>query len=616
MRRAIVIETSAKAEAKLVCFLRLLGIEWESLTSEELLGRHGPEILAARDIEACLIASGEGLRELKSALDRRKIPAPSVGRAFVGTLFHSLDQSPALLRALEGFFSRCRIEVPKHTSGHVRYHVSDKYPEMCGPLSGLSFAPTEESGCGIEFESGDGVANTIISAAEVSLLTRVSQGSHEVFIASSPEILDLTEPVSKNIDYRTCFSRIVPILVALRRLFRDSCWAPEAYYANIIIDDPPLWPRYGYFDLRELAALVDRTKCACTIAMIPWNYRRSIQRAVSLTASRRPNLGVCVHGCNHTGAEFSCQDRPRLRGMLLTARQRLDAHHTSTGLPYQPVMVFPQGVFSVEAMSCLRAEGYLAAVNTEVADCWRQARVTLRDLLAPAVLCYDGTPLFTRRNPADGPVNFAVDSFLGKPCLVVLHHDFFKGGIKNLEELVSTFSNLHPKMSWDSLENIVKGCALSKRTVDGRKTVRIFTNQARIRVEEGEGEGLTLVKREAADDKISRVKVNGRAVGFTLQNGAITLAAQPPVHRMLYVNIETTQSPAVRVTEDSLREKAHVAVRRYLCEFRDNYLSKSEMLTRWARAVAKPHADLSRRTQRRSRNQHGIKDCATDFADS
>jgi hypothetical protein len=258
----------------------------------------------------------------------------------------------------------------------------------------------------------------------------------------------------------------------------------------------------------------------------------------------------------------------------------MDAHQRYTSLPYQPVMVFPQGVFSVEAMSSLRAEGYLAAVNTEVADCWRQARVTLQDLLAPAVLRYDSTPLFTRRKPADGAVNFAVDAFLGKPCLVVLHHDFFKGGIKNLEELVATLTNFHPRMSWDSLENIVKGCALSRRTADGRKTVRIFANQARIRVEEGEDEGLTLVKREAADDKISRVKLDGRAVNFTLQNGFLTLVVKPPVRPMLYVNIETTQSPAVRVSKDSLREKARVAVRRYLCEFRDNYLSKSERLSR------------------------------------
>jgi hypothetical protein len=529
LRRAIVIRTTAKAEERLACFLSLLGIEWEALTAEALLSRHGSEILAGREIQACLIVSGECLADLKSELDKRQIPGPVMSRAFAGSLFHSFGQSPASLRALGDFLSGAKIAAPKLSSGQSRYRVTDKYPEMCGALSGLSFVSTEIDGDrGIEFESGSAVADTIISIDEASVLTRVCQGPAEAFVASGAEILDLREPISTNIDFRECFSRIVPILIALRHLFRASCWAPEIHYANIVIDDPPLWPRYGHLEMRELAALVDRTGCACTIAMIPWNYRRSDRRIVSLFASRQPRLGLCVHGCDHTAAEFGSQDREKLTGKLLIAWRRMEAHQQHTGLRSQPVMVFPQGVFSVEAMNSLGPGGYLAAVNTEVADYQRQARVTLQDLLNPALLCYDGSPLFTRRRPGAGTVNFAVDSFLGKPCLVVLHHDFFKGGIKSLEELVRSFANFRPQLSWDSLENIVKGCALSKREADGQKTVRSFANRAVL-----------------------------------------------------------AESPAVQVSEDSVGEKARVAVRRYLCEIRDNYGAKSETLLRCARSVAR-----------------------------
>jgi hypothetical protein len=211
----------------------------------------------------------------------------------------------------------------------------------------------------------------------------------------------------------------------------------------------------------------------------------------------------------------------------------------------------------------------------------------LQDLLDPAVLRYDGPPLFTRRRPGDGPVNFAVDSFLGKPCLVVLHHDFFKGGIKNLEELVRTFTNFHPELSWDSLENIVKGCALSKRGADGRRTIRIFANQAVIRVGQARGEELTVEKRDVDQDKISRVELDHRVVDVSFENGFLKLVLEPPTDRMVSVSIVTAESPAVRVTEDSVGEKTRVAMRRYLCEFRDNYLAKSETLWRCARGVAK-----------------------------
>lgn len=570
----------------MACFLRLLGIEWEAISAEDLLNKHRLEILAGTEIQACLMVCGEGLRELNSELNKHQIPAGMLSRAFAGSLFHSFHQDPASLRALEGFLNNAKIVVPNTSSGALRYSVSDKYPDICGALSGLSFRPDEKvADFGIELEVRDEIAETVISIDEASLLTRVRQGSREVFIASSPEILDLQERTSTNIDFRACFSKVVPILIALRHLFRGSCWTPEAHYANIVIDDPPMWPKYGHLDLRELAALVDRTGCACTIAMIPWYYRRSDPRVVKLFASRQPHLEVCVHGCNHTAAEFGCQDPQKLSGMLLTARHRMDVHQQNTGLSYQPVMVFPQGIFSVEAMSSLRTGGYLAAVNTEVADHSNQGHVSLQDLLDPAVLCYDEFPLFTRRNPEDGALNFAVDSFLGKPCLVVLHHDFFKGGMKNLEELVLSFATFRPQLSWDSLENIAKGCALGKRETDGRKTIKIFADRAVIRV--GQVEALDVIKKEAGNYKVSRVEVDDRSVDFSIENGFLTLKVEPPTSQTVSVNIVRAESRAVQANEDSVGEKARVAMRRYLCDFRANYLSKSELLLRSARYVAK-----------------------------
>ncbi|MBV9130469.1 MAG: hypothetical protein JO298_08785 [Verrucomicrobia bacterium] len=586
LRRAVVIRTASGADQRVACFLTLLGIEWEALTAEALVSRHSFEMLAEREIQACLIVCGEGQRDLKSELDKRQIPASMLGRTFTGILFHSFDRSPASLRALEAFLNDAKIAAPKLSSENLRYRVSDKHPDMCGALSGLSFRPIERAAdCGIELELRSGIVDSVVSIGEASLLTYVGQRSRETFISSSPEILDLQEPASTNVDFRACFSKVVPILIALRYLFRGSCWTPEVRYANIVIDDPPLWPRYGHLDLRKLAALVDRTGCACTIAMIPWNYRRSDPRAVSLVANRQPHLGVCVHGCNHTSGEFRYHDPERLAGILFTTRRRMDAHQQDTGLPYQSVMVFPQGIFSVEAMSCLRTGGYLAAVNTEVADCSHEARVSLQDLLDPAVLCYDEFPLFTRRKPEDGALNFAVDSFLGKPCLVVLHHDFFKGGMKKLEELVLNFRNFHPELSWDSLENIVKGCAVSKREADGRKTMKIFANRALIRV--GQSEELNVLKKEAHNHRISRVELDDRSVDFSLEEGFLKVKLTSPKGQTVSISIVPAENPAAPATEDPSGQKARVAMRRYMCDFRDNYLAKSETLLRCARGVVK-----------------------------
>jgi hypothetical protein len=272
-----------------------------------------------------------------------------------------------------------------------------------------------------------------------------------------------------------------------------------------------------------------------------------------------------------------------LMSMLLTARRRMEAHLGRTSLPHQTVMVFPQGVFSIEAMDCLRRAGYLAAANTEVADCRSQGHLTLQDLLQPAVSCYEGSPLFARRRPDDGIVNFAVDSFLGKPCLVVLHHDFFKGGVKKLEEFVNALANINPKLSWSNLENIVHRCTMSRRGADGRKIIRIFADRAAIQV----NEQLTVVKREPDAEKIRGVNIDGELVDFWFEDGFLKWNLEPSANRPIWVNIATAEGPAPGVVEDSLREKARIALRRYLCEFRDNSLAQSEILLRTVHRVTR-----------------------------
>jgi hypothetical protein len=568
----------------MVSFLNLLGIKQEVLTVEGFVGRYGLAILASKEIQASLILSGEGLRALRSEVEKCNIPPASIGKEFTGSLIHSLDRSPACLQAIEDFFDGASVVAQKIPAEHCRYRISAKYPEICGALSGLSFEFSETGvDGGVDFEWRDGFADRVVSIDEVSVLTYARQGLRELFVASSGEILDIQESVSKAIDFRTCFSKVVPILIALRHLFRGSCWTPEAHYANIIIDDPPLWLRYGHLELAQLADLTDRTGCACTIAMIPWNYRRSHRRAVNLVATRQPRLGVCIHGCNHTGAEFGCQDRERLMTMLSTAKRRMDAHQRSTRFPHQSVMVFPQGVFSIEAMECLRSAGYLAAANTEVSDYWGQGHLTLRDLLQPAVCCYEGPPLFSRRRPDAGAINFAVDSFLGKPCLVVLHHDFFKGGVQKLEEVVEDLASFNPRLDWDNLENIVDHSAVSRRETDGRKTVRIFGDRAVIRA----SEQLTVIKRETDGNKIRSVNIDDESVDFWFEDGFLKWNLEPRTNGAVSTKIVTAESPIAHSTEDSLVEKTRIAVRRYLSEFRDNYPAQSGPFLRSARGIAR-----------------------------
>jgi len=88
------------------------------------------------------------------------------------------------------------------------------------------------------------------------------------------------------------------------------------------------------------------------------------------------------------------------------------------------VMVFPQGKFSSVSLGILKSHNYLAAVNSTSMpyDLPDSHGLTLADLLAPAVSRYGDFPLFMRRYPGN-LADFAFDLFLGKPALLVEHHD-------------------------------------------------------------------------------------------------------------------------------------------------------------------------------------------------
>ena len=134
--------------------------------------------------------------------------------------------------------------------------------------------------------------------------------------------------------------------------------------ACLIIDDPLLKPRYGCLDYRRLLEAMKEHNFFTEIAFIPWNYKRSDAKTVRLFAENPDYFGICVHGCNHTYNEFGGSNYQELSALSATALWRMEQHKRLTGLPYDPVMVFPQGLFSSVAMQALKDQGFFAAFNS------------------------------------------------------------------------------------------------------------------------------------------------------------------------------------------------------------------------------------------------------------
>jgi hypothetical protein len=221
--------------------------------------------------------------------------------------------------------------------------------------------------------------------------------------------------------------------------------------ACLILDDPLLRPRYGCLDYAKLLQEMKEHRFFTEIAFIPWNWRRSDPKTVGLLADNADYYGVCVHGCNHTGSEFGGGDYQTLSALSSTALWRMEQHKRLTGLPYDPVMAFPQGLFSSVAIRALKDQGYHAAFNSTL-------RSTDGDELSaieyrrPATRIYHDFPLFLRRYPKNKS-DFLQDIASRRPIIIVEHHGAFKNGYKTMTDFIDWVNGLG-NIKWRSLSFI------------------------------------------------------------------------------------------------------------------------------------------------------------------
>lgn len=223
--------------------------------------------------------------------------------------------------------------------------------------------------------------------------------------------------------------------------------------ACLIIDDPLLTPSYGYLNYEKLLAEMKEHRFFTEIAFIPMNFKRSDPDIVRLIADNPEYFALCVHGCNHSGSEFCKGSLETLQALATTALWRMERHRELTGLAYDPVMVFPRGQFSKEALRALAECGYEAAFNSTLRTTSGE-QPPPEDFRRPATTAYHDFPLFLRRDP-DELDALSQDIEAGRPALLVAHHGDFEEGYKTITDTVD-WINSHGNVKWTSLAEITR----------------------------------------------------------------------------------------------------------------------------------------------------------------
>lgn len=572
-------------------------LSWKTVTSSDRNARKIAEFFGA-DVEAvCLTACDESIKRSVPACDALIVHIETLGRlaaelgsatAYVSTLTdsarhvfvygcESTEHENSILEILSSG-SLSAIEPLSATDAEFR--VVDARPEWSGPFTGLSVG-TASRGRDACFVDGapHQEKSVLIQLAGRTFFAHINRGESDLFFSACGELADLDTTISGKVNLLQWFSRLVPLMMFLKKALGNRIWHSEYDQACIIIDDPLLKRRYGFLEYQKLRESMEQQRFSASIAFIPWNYRRSHKQIADLFIRNSPFLSICVHGCDHTGAEYAATSADLLCGKSRLAFARMRLHSQLSGVPFDDVMVFPQGLFSSQALKALDTCGYLAAVSTDPAPSDIPQVLRLRHLLDVANTSFDGFPLFGRHYPRD-VAEFAFDLFLGKPALVVEHHGYFKEGYEPLESFVRQMNALVERLEWSNLATVCSRACLKRVTRQGDVAVRLYVNRFVLTNKGHKAQTYRLSRQRPVNAPLPVVMVNGIQCESEVQNDSLTFTlslepAQTADIRIVSGDPQKVDSPAWRPTA---AYQAGVFTRRVLSEFRDNYVSKNRPL--------------------------------------
>jgi len=236
-------------------------------------------------------------------------------------------------------------------------------------------------------------------------------------------------------------------------------------------------------------------------------------------------------------------------------------------------------------MSVLNAHNFLGAVNTTPHPEGKPALHTIDDLLCPSFWKYGGFPLFLRKYPSEiAAQDIALNVFVGKPVLVVDHHEIFKDP-QPLIQVVKLINSIVPRMRWASVQTAVENSYLSRVSSD--RVVHIRPASKTIQIENHGHHPVTYsIEWDACQSKPEKVLVDREDWRVIRREGAsVHLTLDLPAGASRRIEIIHKNEFGLSDANQQVDWRAKALVRRRLSDIRDNVLCRYPRLLAVAKTV-------------------------------
>jgi hypothetical protein len=182
---------------------------------------------------------------------------------------------------------------------------------------------------------------------------------------------------------------------------------------------------------------------------------------------------------------------------------------------------------------------------------------------------------------------FAMALFLGKPAILVEHHEFFRNGPSGVEAFVSGLAKLRPDLRWLGLAEITSRTHLRRWIADGNCEVRFFTDTFKLDHDSTRPANYRILRRIPASTHVRRVTVDGVEIFFGREDELLIFHARASSPQTLRIQVEVAPVKPAKTFSSGIKYQASVAARRRLSEFRDNVIARNGFASRASKLVVK-----------------------------
>jgi hypothetical protein len=571
-RRAIIVhrDTPGAEEGRLEQVLTFFGVPWVSQSLAELAAGQSGRV---NDSHYAVLGAADTLAAgLSVPMAAATFRGAAALYAFGGE-DHRSQQA-----ALDLLLGDARWRVSAAPAVPVSVSITPALPELTGPMSGIEAAVqlTRRDAVLAPVDGPPSQDLVIMRAGEDALFLRTELEGVPLYVSASAAMVDLEEPVHGSYyDVKDHFATAVPLVMFLTKTFRDVMWRPAELGACLIIDDPLLKRRYGFCDFPELRDLMREHRFTTSIAFIPWNWRRTTARASEFFRCASDVFSVSVHGCDHVAAEFGDTSPGAIDRRARLAQARMRQHEARTKIAHEPVMVFPQGVFSAACPAVLKQNGFVAAVNTEISPVdGAEPKTLVRDVWDVAILRYGSFAIYTRRYPHHGLHNFAFDLLLGKPCFIVAHHEFFRDRGAALVTLLHKLRTLNCTLQWRSPRDVIRRAYRRRQDTDRQVRVEMYGTELLFSNPVDRSCDVLARKPEGDPSTVAEVAAGTKSLRWSSASDGLHFQFPVPAHSDALVRVEHHARAVDRPEPVSVRYELSVAARRLFSELRDEYVQK------------------------------------------